>query len=75
MTGTKADKFLLKVKQASAGHPWYSHAPLMVNIVTSVCILLMTGVHLYALSCAFYGVVELSQSTAIREVYQLNGNK
>ena len=32
MSGPEADEFLLKVKQAATGPPWYSHAKPVVNI-------------------------------------------
>jgi len=32
MIGPKADEFLLKVKQAAAGHPWYTQEPSSVSI-------------------------------------------
>ena len=33
MRGQETDKFLLKVQEAAAGYPWYSHDKLQVNIL------------------------------------------
>jgi len=49
MTGPRANKFLLKVQEAAAGHPWYTRAPSVVNILllsvsVSVCFLFSTRV-------------------------------
>jgi len=37
MTGEEADKFLLNVQEAAAGHPWYTHETLMVNNLLQIC--------------------------------------